>query len=304
MKPLILAAFAALLPLPAAAFGPLLSPAELAGSDDRPLILDIRGDEYHRGHVPGAVSAPYALFRGPADNPGAVVPEDQLEATLRQLGVTMDRPVVIVHQGSDQSDFGAAARVYWTLKSSGVSELAILNGGVNAWAAAGEPLDREPVAPTASDIDITFSDRWLADEDEVEAISAGAQQGLLLDSRPPAFFEGDQMHDAADRPGTVPGAMNVPHSEWFAGESPAMSTPAGATDIARKLGLEVDEPVVAFCNTGHWAATEWFALSELAGLPDVKLYPESMVGYSQDGRAMENTPGLLDNLLRQLRVQG
>ena len=58
---------------------------------------------------------------------------------------------------------------------------------------------------------------------------------------------------------------------------------------------------MAFCNTGHWAATDWFALSELAGLPDVKLYPDSMVGWSQGGGAMENTPGLLQNLLNQIR---
>ena len=74
-----------------------------------------------------------------------------------------------------------------------------------------------------------------------------------------------------------------------------------AADVAARLGIEPAREVVTFCNTGHWAATEWFALSELAGLPDVKLYPESMVGYAQSGHRLENTPGLVGNLLRQLR---
>ncbi len=40
---------------------------------------------------------------------------------------------------------------------------------------------------------------------------------------------------------------------------------------------------VSFCNTGHWAATNWFALSEMAGVKGVRLYPESMVGWTGAG---------------------
>lgn len=284
-------------------FGPLLSAAELqalAASEDAPLVLDIRGAAYDQGHIAGAVSAPYDRFRGPKENPGALVPEDQLETTLQALGVTLERPVVVVHQGKDDSDFGAAARVYWTLKSSGVSQLAILNGGMAAWSAEGLPLETRATVPTPSDIDISFSDRWLATADDVGAIVTGERQARLVDARPAPFFNGQQAHAAMSRPGTLPGAENVVHSVWFDGGAQVMNAPA-ANDVLARLGIGRDEEVVAFCNTGHWAATEWFALSELAGVENVKLYPESMVGWSQSGREMENTPGLLQNLMNQLR---
>ena len=45
----------------------------------------------------------------------------------------------VVSSGADATDFGAAARVYWTLKVLGLKELSVLNGGVKAWAAAGLP---------------------------------------------------------------------------------------------------------------------------------------------------------------------
>ncbi|GGH48433.1 sulfurtransferase [Frigidibacter albus] len=286
-----------------AGFGPLVSAAEvqtLAAGEEAPLVLDIRGAAYDQGHIAGAVSAPYERFRGPAENPGALVPEDQLEATLQELGVTLERPVVVVHQGKDDSDFGAAARVYWTLKSSGVSQLAILNGGMAAWGAAGLPLETKATVPTPSDIDIAFSDRWLATTDDVSAIVNGERQARLVDARPAGFFEGRQAHAAMSRPGTLPGAENLAHSVWFDGGVEVMNAPA-ANEVLARLGIGRDEGVVAFCNTGHWAATEWFALSELAGVEDVKLYPESMVGWSQTGQDMENTPGLVRNLLNQLR---
>lgn len=284
---------------PVRSFGPLVTPAELAAADAR--VLDIRGEAYGKGHIPGAVDAPYKLFRGPSDNPGRLVTPEQIEATLQNLGVDETRPVVVVHQGSDQDDFGAAARVYWTLKSAGLTDIAILNGGMNAWAAAGLPIDTAPVTPEPTLFEVRWTDRWLATEAEIAGLAEGAGDALLLDARPPAFFEGRQSHAAAPLPGTVPGARNVPHTEWFASGTTAIAPATTAADVAARLGIEPAREVVTFCNTGHWAATEWFALSELAGLPDVKLYPESMVGYAQSGHRLENTPGLVANLLRQLR---
>ena len=283
------------------AFGPLIDPAALQADLDAnpPLVLDIRGKAYGEGHIPGAVAAPYADFRGPKDNPGQLVPEDQLEATLRGLGVTFDRPVVVVHEGDTDSDFGAAARVYWTLKSSGVSQLAILNGGMTAWEAAKLPLDTTATAPTPSDIDISFSDKWLADTDEVVSVVNGQETAVLVDARPAAFYEGKKAHDAAARPGTLPGAVNLAHSSFFK-EGTRVVDGTSAAEIAKTLGLTPGEEIVSFCNTGHWAATDWFALSELAGIENVKLYPDSMVAYSKTDNEMANTPGLIGNLLRQV----
>jgi thiosulfate/3-mercaptopyruvate sulfurtransferase len=78
---------------------------------------------------------------------------------------------------------------------------------------------------------------------------------------------------------------------------------AGITDIAtlaKDLGIDNGDEVVSFCNTGHWAATNWFALSEVAGLDNIKLYPGSMVEYSNLDLPMENTPGLLKNLVKSI----
>jgi thiosulfate/3-mercaptopyruvate sulfurtransferase len=42
--------------------------------------------------------------------------------------------------------------------------------------------------------------------------------------------------------------------------------------------------VTSYCNTGHWAATDWFVLSEVLGRADVKLYAGSMVEWTADAR--------------------
>lgn len=287
---------------------PLLAPADLVTviETQAPLILDIRepgtpdaAGTYAAGHIAGAVSAPYALFRGPDENPGQVPPEAELTRVLQSLGVTADRPTIIVHQGRDETDFGAAARVYWTLQSSGVGNLAILNGGITAWTAANQPLETGPVTPTPSDITVTFSDRWLATEADVLAVVEGNAEATLLDARPEAFWQGRQSHGAAARPGTLPQSQFFTHSNWF-DRGPAIVDAASARALAEQAGYADDAALISFCNTGHWAATNWFALSELAGIDNVRLYPDSMVGWSNAGHAMANVPGPLRRVWMQI----
>jgi thiosulfate/3-mercaptopyruvate sulfurtransferase len=287
---------------------PLLAPADLVAvvESAAPLILDIRSPgaaddaaTYAGGHIAGAVNAPYALFRGPAENPGQVPSEAALTEVLQSLGVTADRPTVIVHQGANDTDFGAAARVYWTLKSSGVSNLAILNGGIKAWTEAGLPLGRTAVTPERSTIQVTFSNEWLATEEDVLAVVSGDAQATLLDARPESFWAGREAHAEAARPGTLPQSEFFTHSNWFSG-GPVIVDAAAARELAQSAGYTDDAALISFCNTGHWAATNWFALSELAGIENVRLYPESMVGWSNAGHEMANVPGPLRRVWQQI----
>ena len=287
---------------------PLVTPAELSAAlgAEAPLVVDVRAPgtadqagTFAGGHIAGAVSAPYALFRGPEANPGQLPSEEELTRVLRSLGVTADRPTVIVHQGANETDFGSAARVYWTLKSSGVSNLAILNGGIAAWQAEGLPLTTDVVAPVPSDFTVAFSDRWLATEADVLAVVEGDATATLIDARPESFWRGDDAHAAAARPGTLPQSQYFTHSNWFR-SGPAIVDPAAARTLAEEAGYTDDAGLISFCNTGHWAATNWFALSELAGIENVRLYPESMVGWSNAGHPMDNVPGPLKRVWQQI----
>jgi thiosulfate/3-mercaptopyruvate sulfurtransferase len=287
---------------------PLVVPAELAEliETSTPLILDIRAPgttdatgTYAAGHIAGSVNAPYALFRGPADNPGQLPSDAELTEVLQSLGVTRERPTIIVHQGTNDTDFGASARVYWTLKSSGVSNLAILNGGINAWTQAGLPLDQTGTTPERSAIVVEFSDRWLATEADVLAVVDGKTVATLIDARPESFWNGSEAHAAAARPGTLPQSRFFTHSNWFTG-GPAIVDAEAARALAETAGYNGDDALISFCNTGHWAATNWFALSELAGIENVRLYPESMVGWSNGGQPMANVPGPLRRVWQQI----
>ena len=227
------------------------------------------------------MNVPYHAWRGPEDNPGALISDEKLSFLLSEAGVEPDVPVVVTYAGKGTLDFGSAARVYWTLKSAGIEQIAILNGGIVAWTSAGEALSTEEGANFPSDLSFSFAPDWRVDRAEVRAILDGEVEAQLVDARPETFFKGVKRHEKAGWAGTLTGAQNIVHEAWFGG-------PVLETDRARILaslaraGVDPNGmQIVSFCNTGHWAATNWFVLSEIAGIDGVKLYPESMVGWTR-----------------------
>jgi thiosulfate/3-mercaptopyruvate sulfurtransferase len=289
---------------------PLVAPAELAAqlNDPKLRVVDIRDGKddvgatpYAKGHIAGAVHAPYGQWRGPADNPGKLPDEATLTRLVQRLGIDADTRAVIVYEGRDATDFGAAARVYWTLKAIGVRQPAILNGGLKAWQAAGLPLATEPAPVAPSNFVARFDPKLVATRAEVERVVA-ERSATLLDARPAAFFAGEKRHAAAKVPGTIAGAKNVDNAVWFKPGSAAIATPEEAARIAQRVGIDTSRPTISFCNTGHWAATNWFVLSELLRQKDVKLYPESMVEWSRSGLAMDNVPSRLKWLWLELKL--
>jgi thiosulfate/3-mercaptopyruvate sulfurtransferase len=276
-------------------WSPLLSPEELAAileadSFEEVRILQVNGD-HSDGYIPGAVRAPYPEWRGPDDNPGALPEISQFHAILERTGIEADTPVVVVHAGATQTDFGSAARVYWTLKSLGVEDLAILNGGLAGWKSAGLPTESNEGGVFPSAWRPELSEEWRVTSEELARLIEAGEIGNLVDARPPGFFEGLMWHDAATSPGTIPGSSNMTYELWFEGNE--FVSPERAREIAVETGQTEAPLTVSFCNTGHWAAINWFALSELAGVENTRLYAESVVEWSQAGYPLMNQPSRL-----------
>lgn len=283
--------FALALPMSATSapqgWAPLLEPAQLKSildSNPEVRVIHVTGD-YAAGHIPGAVAAPYPQFRGPQENPGAVLDISALTAVVQRLGIQENSAVAIIHQGSNPSDFGAAARVYWTLKSLGLQDLTLLNGGFNAWAAANLPVSTEVTTVAASTFAPRWHDDWRVTTAEVEALVEDGS-ARLIDARPPTFFEGLQA--STGRPGTIQGAGNLNFENWFEGSRLKPQTQVSSILASYEQGAA---PItVSFCNTGHQAAVNWFVMSELQSVPNTRLYAESMTEWSMEDRPMDNEP--------------
>ncbi|MEO6958748.1 MAG: sulfurtransferase [Burkholderiaceae bacterium] len=284
---------------------PLLTAPELNGllADPAVRVIDIRPAEaYQTNHIPGALSAPYGQWRGPATNPGQLPPLSKLTTLVQGLGLSEGSHAVVVSSGADSSDFGGSARVYWTLKYLGLTNLSILNGGVKAWADAQLPQDQNAVKVASSAYTPTLNDALIATRDHV-AKQIDNPQTRLIDARPANFFLGEVRAPAAKISGTIHNAINLENSKWFKPGTSIFVSPEEAKKIAERAVPTPAKETISFCNTGHWAATDWFALSEIVGQKNVKLYPASMVDWTQAPKAlpMDNVPGRGQQIIKDVK---
>jgi thiosulfate/3-mercaptopyruvate sulfurtransferase len=275
------------------AIDPLVHPDWLQDRLDDPqvVVLDIRyvdefsTDDFAAGHVPGAIFQTYRTGWRTTQNdvPGMLPEPDQLAEFIGGLGISNTDQVVIVSSGTSSSDFGAAARIYWTFKVLGHDQVGILNGGYAGWQKAGLPIATGPAqARSATSFTVDFQPQWIATAEDVTGAEAAGIQ--LVDARPLDFFLGRRQSPAARVAGTIPGSLSLPEDELIVANGEAYFLTAD-----RLLAL-MDEAAVkydaggtiTFCNTGHWAATDWFALSEIAGLENVAMYDGSMADWTAD----------------------
>lgn len=252
-------------------------------------IIDVRSGidgtdaaGFAAGHIPGAAYASYtaAGWRAAEGNvPGKLPAIEQLESLIGSLGVDGDDSVVIVPAGVSSTDFGSAARVYWTFKYLGHEDVAILNGGYRAWVESGGAVETGAANPTPATFNANPQPALIADTSEVEdALAAGEQ---LVDARPANQYSGEAKHPASLSAGTIPGAASLEERLLVENGSAYFIDADEVSRLIEAAGIRTDGPAISFCNTGHWAATSWFALSEVAGI-ETALYDGSMTEWTQD----------------------
>ena len=274
---------------------PLVGVDWLADNLDRDdiVLIDLRNkidggsyDTYLEGHIPTAIHSDYLKdgWRVGRDDVVGLLPEaSQFEALARRLGVSADSHVVLVPAGVGATDFGSSARAYWTFKVFGHQNVSILDGGFAAWKAA-YPARVEsgaPVAPAAGDFIASFQPQGYVSTADVKKIVAAESGATLLDGRTKEQFLGDAKHPKAAAGGRIPGATLLFQELAYNTDTNRLKSPAELRGIYD--GIDADLPIVSYCNTGHWAATNWFVLSEVLGREDVRLYDGSMVEWTADG---------------------
>jgi len=312
LRPLALAILVALafgLPARAEGVAPLVSTDWLKQhlTDPDVFVLDIRSaidgggvEAYQKGHVPGAIHSDYdkagwRVTRGGVPFMLPTLPE--LEKLIGETGIDEDIHVVVVPAGVHYTDFGSAARTYWTLKVAGGSKVSILDGGYAAWASEHNAIETGPSKPSPKIFTASLNKALLAERRDVQTIeqSGGA---TLIDSRPASFFAGKEKAPAAQAYGHIPGAVNIDSATFYDSRTNRLKPRGELASIAATLPAR---PAVTYCNTGHWAATDWFVLSELLGRKDVRLYYGSMVDWTSDAnRPLVSARTKWDDLKKRL----
>jgi thiosulfate/3-mercaptopyruvate sulfurtransferase len=248
---------------------------------DTPHIVFVEVDEdtsaYETGHIPGAVKLDW---RTDLQDPIVrdFVDAQQFSKLLSERGISRDDTVVLY--GGNNNWFAAYA--YWYFKLYGHKSVTLLDGGRKKWELDGRPLSTDSVSRQATSYRADAPDNSIrAFRDEV-IVAIGVKN--LVDVRSPDEFTGKILAPAhlpqeqSQRPGHIPGAINVPWSR-AANEDGTFKSDEELSALYAAAGLDGHKETIAYCRIGERSSHTWFVLSELLGHENVKNYDGSWTEY-------------------------
>jgi thiosulfate/3-mercaptopyruvate sulfurtransferase len=233
------------------------------------------------GLNPGQVGARAVLTAGGADAPASggrhPLPNRERFATwLSRVGFANDMQAVVY----DRNGAGYCGRLWWMLKWAGHHNAAVLDGGLQAWQAAGGAVNsgEEPAHFQASFILAPPLVR-LVDAQTVSS-QLGRPGQTLIDARAPARFRGE-VEPLDPVAGHIPGALNRPFSQNLGPDGKFKPAAQLKAEFEALLGGRDPASVVHHCGSGVSALPNLLAM-EVAGLGTTGLYAGSWSDWCSD----------------------
>ncbi len=191
-----------------------------------------------------------------------------------------------------------SARLWWALSYYGHERVRVLDGGLREWQAGKRPLTTDVPVVQAAMFTPRVRPEWKASKQEV-VTALGRPGTAIVDCLTPDLYRGDGgRHLWGERPGHIPGAVNVPYLANIdpelanvtaaergrlldSGRSFAFGSPETLALLYRNAGVTADRDVITYCGRGYAGACGLLAL-KLLGYERVRLYDGSWAEWSAD----------------------
>lgn len=255
------------------------------------LLIDASPGRAHAaGHIPGAVNVDVFTFGG------REMGVADMERLIQSWGVSGDKQIVIYDQGGSY----LATSLFFDLYYHGFPPggLAILDGGLAKWKAAGGAVTKDPtpapkpgtfrVARLREDVRVRLPEFLVASGDP-------ANHALVEALDPEQHFGGAKFFDRA---GHIPHAIMLPSADFFNADK-TFKSPEEIRRMLAYLGIRPEQQLHTHCGGGIAASVPFFAAKFMLDYPRVKLYKESQLEWLRDDRGLPFWTYDAPNLMRE-----
>ena len=261
----------------------------LDSAPDSVRILEASTDvkKYDRGHIPRAIFVHWLDDMTGSENPEffSNLTSEELAALMSRKGISNRDRIVIYDRLSSR----LSTRLYWTLKSYGVEQVQILDGGFKAWQSKYK-LSKETPRYPATEFRVPAARPELTAGSDFVKNHLDDPKATFIDGRPKKQYTGEEPGKVYHtgkihaKRGHIPGAVNIFWKENFNADGTFKS----AQELKELYAdIQPDQRVVTYCNEGLHAAPPWFVLTEILGFPDVRVYDNSMVEWANSDNPVE-----------------
>ena len=188
---------------------------------------------------------------------------DLFSDSVKKLGINMDSMVVVY----DSNKLFSSPRAWWMFRAMGHQNVAVLDGGLQAWKDAGQKTENgEPSECPKGDFEAELIDYVFIDSSLVMA-NLESQDVMICDARSSERFDAAHM----------PRAANIPYAEFIV-DGKMKSADEIRAIIRQKVS--VDQGMICSCGSGVTACI--LALgAELAGVDKICVYDGSWTEWSK-----------------------
>ncbi|KAA3665347.1 MAG: sulfurtransferase [Chloroflexi bacterium] len=229
---------------------------------------------YQEAHIPGAIYAHLDDdLSGPpvTDNGRHPLPTpDALTAVFSRFGIDSDKQVVVYDHGNGM----LAARLWWLLQYMGHTAVSVLDGGWQAWQAAGYPVR------TGQETNEPAQFVGELQRDRLVLIDEVPDLPLLVDSRDADRYSGK--NETIDPvAGHIPGAVHYFYQENWTKDGRYLAAQQMKAQLQDVIGDIPPEQVTFSCGSGVTACVNLLAMAH-AGLGNGRLYVGSWSEWCSD----------------------
>ncbi len=242
--------------------------------------------QYQQAHIPGAVYAHLdtALSaKGDRATTGAasggrhpLPSREKFAQWLGSVGFNNAMQAVVY----DRQGANYCGRLWWMLKWAGHDKVAVLDGGLQAWQAAGGSVSSGMEAPkSASNYVLAPEETTLATMETV-ANKLGRPEQTLIDARATPRFRGE-VEPLDPVAGHIPGALNRPFALNLGADGKFKPAEQLRAEFLALLGNRDPATVVHHCGSGVSAVPNILGM-EIAGLGRTALFAGSWSEWCSD----------------------
>lgn len=266
-------------------------------NDNNIVIVDVRSKGYEQGHIPGAThwaSSDYRegryysrLTRHPI--PGYIAAPKVFQETMQKSGINNNSIVVFYSDGIKAKDYRDSALAIFTSEYYGFKNALLLDGGFADWVATTKMVEKNVKNKKRGNFSFKnrhFNQTILATGEDIdEALATNYYQTVDGNGKDEHFLGKEGIDPRRVSEGHLKGAKAL-HPKKLVTLKNGIYYLASKEKILeefKKADINLNKPMIWYCNTGHLIAGNWFVAKYVLNIKDTnnRVYNGSMADYTR-----------------------
>ena len=241
-----------------------------------PYVVESGREQYEKSHIPNSSYIDLQSDLSDKDSPYRFTMPDLkiLSESFKKIGIGENFHIILYSRNGTQW----SARIWWMLRSVGVDNVSILDGGFNEWVRLGLPTSDKILTFPESNFNFKpRDDIFIGKEPVIKALED--KNTKILNSLTEDIHKGQ--NPRYGRPGRIPNSLNIPFHKLLDPETGKFLGAEELLDIFEQNKIGYENKIINYCGGGIAASLEAFVLYQL-GYKNLKIYDNSLSEWAID----------------------